>query len=1047
MTLQRCLLIFSVGLLAAPSAFAQAPMDAPRRVEVLFLGDDKGHNPIERYRVLKQALGPQGINVTFVEDLSKITKENLDLYDALIVYANHEQDKAPEAIFPWVKNGGGLVALHSACGNFHPSKDWFDLVGGKFKSHEGHEMTPKTVDLNHPITKDLPALTAWDETYVHSDLTKDRHLLQIREPINEGEKDPEPWTWTRNEGKGRVFYTASGHDLRVWNQQPYQELVRRAIVWSMGDQKAKIFATLRIPELVIAPPRVTNRAFPDIPMMELQKPLSPADSALHTQVPAGTRLELFASEPMVQNPIAIDWDERGRAWVVESFGYPNDVPEKAGTGADRIKILEDTNGDGKADKVTIFAEGLRHCTGTVFVKGGVIATDGPELVFLGDANGDGKAEIRKVMATGLIMHDTHASVSQLQYGLDNWIYATVGYSGVDTEVGGKKIKFGNAVFRFNQDLTKLEHLQDTTNNTWGLGFTEEGDVMGSTANNNPSWIMSIPRSAYEGSGLEQPKTPRQDTSTIIYPNTRDITQVDQIERYTAAAGHFFYTDTVMSSTFAPSDVFITEPTGHLVATGEVSEKGSLMETVLRGNNMFASADAWAAPVAARVGPDGAVWVADWYNPIIQHNVVFRFWNPARNYDQPSSPYHTGDRGPGKGNAYETPLRDREHGRIWRVVPGKGPIRKGTGLDVKNPRTLMVGLTSPSQLIRLHAQRLLIERGGEDAIRPLEMLITDNTAPQGSDKPLAAIHAIWTLEGLGLTPGGKAHQVVAGALKNKDALVRRHAMMALGATDIQVIAALPQLIEITKDPRELLLVLSTVAESTPNQPVAQALWNKVSKGIDGFDDALKDAASLAMRKQAVSLLSADLASFDEASWAGARLLEVITRVAESPNRPALEALANSAAPGVRDRIKEALAKAPSEAPQEEKLPDHLVKGREAYMKACIECHQAKGEGVPDTFPPLDGSEWVSGNPRTLLRVMLGGVAGPIQVKGVSYNSVMPGHSHMDDEEIAAIASYIRYAFGGKKEKPFPAEEVKALRPEVDARKFVPWSVEELKKAEK
>jgi mono/diheme cytochrome c family protein len=114
-----------------------------------------------------------------------------------------------------------------------------------------------------------------------------------------------------------------------------------------------------------------------------------------------------------------------------------------------------------------------------------------------------------------------------------------------------------------------------------------------------------------------------------------------------------------------------------------------------------------------------------------------------------------------------------------------------------------------------------------------------------------------------------------------------------------------------------------------------------------------------------------------------------------------------------------------------------------MKACIECHQAKGEGVADTFPPLDGSEWVAGNPRTLLRILLGGLAGPVEVKGVNYNSVMPGHSHMTDEQIADIASYVRFSFGGKKEKPFPAEQVKILRPDVEK----PWTVEDLRKLEK
>ena len=136
-----------------------------------------------------------------------------------------------------------------------------------------------------------------------------------------------------------------------------------------------------------------------------------------------------------------------------------------------------------------------------------------------------------------------------------------------------------------------------------------------------------------------------------------------------------------------------------------------------------------------------------------------------------------------------------------------------------------------------------------------------------------------------------------------------------------------------------------------------------------------------------------------------------------------------------------------APVAVALPEHLTAGRDAYMKFCIECHQANGQGVPDTFPPLADSEWVTGNPRTLLRVMLGGLAGPVEVKGVKYTSVMPGHSHLPDEQIASIASFVRISFGGKKEQPFPSGQVKALRPDVEKRNFTPWTVEDLRKLEK
>lgn len=1047
----RLLSITFISLLAISFASAEA-----RRLEVLFLGDNGHHDPLERYRVLKQALGPQGFNLSYIEDLDKITRAKLDLYDALIVYANHENAEAPEAILPWVKDGGGLVALHCACGNFHPSKQWFDLVGGRFKSHEGGEFSPKTVDAGHPITKDLPVLTCWDETYQHMDLTNDRHLLQVREPMNQGESSPEPWTWTRHEGKGRVFYTASGHDLRCWNQEAYQVLVRRALLWSIGETKSAEFAQLNLPPLLTEIPEISDRTHPEIPMMELQKPLSPGDSAAHAQVPAGTRLELFASEPMIINPISIDWDTKGRAWVVESFGYPNNVPDEPGSGQDKIKILEDTNGDGRADKMTVFAAGLRHCTTSVFVKNGVVVTDGRDIVYLGDENGDGKSDTRKVLATGLGIGDTHAATSQFQYGFDNWIYATVGYSGVDIEVAGKNHKFSQGVFRFRPDLSELELLQNTTNNTWGLGFTEQGDVTGSTANNNPSWILSIPEAAYAGSGIPQPKTPRLDTSVMVdrkaknpktlaltkmFTNTADVTQVDQIGGYTAAAGHYFHTDKILAGMFSTNNVFICEPTGHIVATGEVLEKDSLMQTLLRGNNAYASSDAWSAPVAARVGPDGALWIADWYNPIIQHNVVFRYYNTARSYDQPHSPYQSGsNKGPGRGNAYQTPLRDAKHGRIWRIVPKNTPLREQTGIDPSNPATLVSGLSSPSQLIRLQAQRLIVEQGARETIPALEKLVRGN-------EPLAAMHAIWTLEGLGAAAGSPAHDIIAKALKSPIPLVRRHAMIALGASDPAVADSLPDFMESTKDPRELLYVLTTAALARQDAAISSALWKLVSSAT-AMDETQKQAAQLAMRHQGITLMGIDITNFPKESpttWYEQELLSVISRVAASPDREALVKLSSSMQDGLLGHIQEILSAPQVTDRKPIEVPKRYLTGRDAYMKACIECHQADGRGVPQTFPPLVGSEWVKGERKTMLRIILGGLSGPVEVAGQKYNGVMPGHSHVGDDELASIASFVRFAFGDLKEKPVTPEEIKTLRPDVEKRKFVPWTVQDLRAA--
>jgi putative membrane-bound dehydrogenase-like protein len=797
-----------------------------------------------------------------------------------------------------------------------------------------------------------------------------------------------------------------------------------------------------LPALELETPQMENRAHPEIPMMPLQKPLSALDSAKHAQVPVGTQLVLFASEPMIINPIAIDWDESGRAWVVESFGYPNDVPKEPGSGADRIKILEDTNGDGKADKVTVFADKLRHCTTTVFVKGGIVATDGEDIIYLRDDNGDDVADTRQVLASGLKVWDTHAATSHFVYGIDNWIYATVGYSGIDIKLGDKRHQHSKSVFRFRPDLSEWEHLQNTTNNTWGIGFTEEGDVMGSTANNNPSWVLSIPAKTYEGSDMQQPKTPRADISTVIYPNTRDITQVDQIDHYTAAAGHFFHTDDVLSPSLKTTNAFVCEPTGHVVGLAEVVPQGSLFATHFRGNNLYASSDAWSAPVFARTGPDGAVWIADWYDPIIQHNVVFRFWNPARGYDFPHSPYHTGATKPGAGNAYVTPLRDKSHGRIWRVVPSKpDEVRKNVALDRQNLRSLITALHSPSQHLRLQAQRLIVESADTNGLGELERLITHFSPSARSQKPLSALHAIWAIHGLGASPGTRGHAILSSALKHKDPLIRRHALLALGANDPSVIATLPELITADNSPREQLHILTCAAQSIPNDHIAAAVLRFASQEIK--DEATREATCLAMRRQGTAILNLALKNEPANAWHTSELLEIAKRIAASKNRPALDALLASTTETWRFRMAPVIAAANTPSAPTVPLPEHLIAGRNHYMKSCIECHQADGLGVPGTFPPLAGSEWVAGDQKTLLRILLAGLSGSIEVKGVTYNGIMPGHAHVNDEELAAIASYVRFSFADRKEEAIKPEEIKALRPEIEARMFVPLTVKELR----
>ena len=322
----------------------------------------------------------------------------------------------------------------------------------------------------------------WDETYVHTKHnTTDRQLLQTR---TEG-KSEEPWTWVRTEGKGRVFYTAYGHDYRTWQNPSFHDLIERGIRWASG--KGKVYDSRGRVAAGLAPFSYEDSGA-DIPNYlpgrrwgtvgeahrQMQKPLPAEESIKHLVVPTGFEPRLFAAEPEIFKPLCMAWDHRGRLWIAESVDYPN-TKQRDGQGRDRIAILEDSNGDGRADSFKVFAEGLNIPTSLLCYDGGVIVLQAPDTLFLKDTDGDDRADVHKKLFTGWGIGDTHAGPSNLRWGLDNWVWGIVGYSAFRGTVGGEHHAFGQAFYRFKPDGSKLEVIRSTSNNSWGVGLERRGD--------------------------------------------------------------------------------------------------------------------------------------------------------------------------------------------------------------------------------------------------------------------------------------------------------------------------------------------------------------------------------------------------------------------------------------------------------------------------------------------------------------------------------------------------------------------------------------------
>lgn len=857
----RIVVLAALGPLAclnAAAAFAAGDLN------VLFLGDNGHHQPHARFLELEPVLRSRDIALTYTDKIDDLNPATLKKYDALLLYANidHIKPNQERALLDYVEQGHGFVPLHCASFCFQNSDACIQLIGAQFDRHGWARMRETVNDTQHPVTHDYGGFTSWDETYVHRKHNeKDRTVLSYRV---EGDKR-EPWTWVRQQGKGRVFYTAWGHDSHTWNHPGFHNLVERGIRWACGQDpneagpylsdlpfvapKMKSLPSGRPPfEYVDVGAKIPNYVPSQKwgeqgkPLTTMQKPLRPQESMKRMVVPEGFHVELFASDPdLAGKPICMTWDERGRLWICETVDYPNELQSK-NEGRDRIRICEDTDDDGRADKFTVFAEHLSIPTSIAFARGGVIVHNGTETLFLKDTNGDDQADERSVLLSRWSLGDTHGGTSNMQYGLDNWIWGMQGYNKSTIRIGDKSTQFAQGFHRFKPDGSVIEFIRSTDNNTWGFGMSEEGIIFGSTANGDPSVYMPIANRYYE---RVRGWTPKLTLSTIadsnkFKPITDKVRQVDHHGGYTAAAGHALYTARAYPEKYWNRTAFVCEPTGHLISTFVLSADGADFHST-SPCNLFASDDEWVAPIMAEVGPDGYVWIIDWYNFIVQHNPTPQGFKT------------------GKGAAYESDLRDKTHGRIYRLVCDSAKQTVKPDLTHAKPAEMVAALKNDNLFWRRQAQRLLVERGQLDVVPDLVKLVA-NLSTDAIGLNVGAIHALWTLKGLGALDGDqpKALASAVAALHHPSAGVRRNAVQVLpnkeSSTD-SVIQA--ELLEDSSAQVQLQALLA-LADLPPSAAAGKAIAQVMSRSENTADRWIMDAATCAAATNALDFLSATTA---------------------------------------------------------------------------------------------------------------------------------------------------------------------------------------------
>ncbi len=678
----------------------------------------------------------------------------------------------------------------------------------------------------HVLMKELGRDAIWFDYLSDPSQLSPEHLARFDALLLDGSADRFPAL--RQSPPAKIVAPAFTPDPAALADQAFLQPLQEKLLAAAGPARRAdhaAFLAQREPETRSANPNVANYERRPQPLT-LQHTLSVKGSMERTQVPADLKLELFASEPDITKPIAMAWDARGRCWVAETSDYPHGV-KPDGHGGDRIKICEDTNGDGKADRFTVFADGLNIPTSLTFANGGIIVAQPPRFLFLKDTNGDDKADVRQEIITGWGIGDTHAQASNLHYGIDNWFYGCVGYSGFNGEVGGQARGFSQGTYRFKADGSALEFLHQFSNNSWGQSANAAGDQYGGTANGAPLFYGGIPATAVPPGqrATTARKINQEDKAHTITPNFR---QVDVMGGYTAAAGSSF----IESAKLPPrlqGMAMVCEPTMKLIALMDVQPDGA-GATARDGFNLVASSDEWMSPVFAEVGPDGAVWFADWQNFIIQHNPT-----PSKN----SGGY---DATTGVGGAHVNDLRDHSRGRIYRVTWSQAQ-EPNQPLVLGDTPSLVAALSSSIQERRLQAQRLLVEGQATSAADALKKAVAAN------DGSVGALHAFRTLEGLGALD----EPTFTAALYAKDARLRRNAIRALTSDPASVARYFGSGVVHDPDLTTRLAAWTKLAEF-PTTPELQTLVKQLAADpATQSDEWLRDASRLLIRKHRAEAL--------------------------------------------------------------------------------------------------------------------------------------------------------------------------------------------------
>jgi len=585
-----------------------------------------------------------------------------------------------------------------------------------------------------------------------------------------------------------------------------------------------------------------------------------AQAALSTfTIEPGFKVELVAADPLISDPVDMEVDEYGRMYVVEMPGMPLD---KSGKG--RVMLLTDTNGDGKMDSSTVFADSLILPTGVMRWKKGVIVTDPPNVYYMEDTNNDGKADIKKTMLTGFDTSNLEANVNNPLYGLDNWIYLAVlpvGKSSGIHYAGDTSMVLPESSVRFRPEQHKLESLSGKTQ--FGQTFDQWGnDLMVNNSNHIYQEVIAARYLDRNPDLVVSNATQTLADHSEVFSTTKnpEYQMLTNIGVFTSACGLTAYLGGAFPDKYNSDVTFVCEPVSNLVHVDHLVPDGvtSKAKSMLAHKDFLTSTAPSCRPVNTYIGPDGALYVVDFYRQVIEGPEFM-----SEDVLKKVNLYN----GTGKGRIYRISATD--------AAPPKWT--SGLKLGDASDEELVNKLEDKNVWWRLNAQRLLVDRNSDKALPLLTKMA------QNSKSSMGRLHALWTLEGMDKLTS----DLIINALKDTVAGIRENAIKLAELHLDKDANLVPALLTLQDDADakvrfQLLCTLGFINKPEANEVRQHLLFKEIN------DRWMQIAALSAASSQSVDLLNAVLAKYDPSVSAYGSLVQLLGGIiGKSQNTPVIE----------------------------------------------------------------------------------------------------------------------------------------------------------------